>query len=190
LRRARAITLGYYLPKPPAPNKAYIEVPKTLKPQIRDMVRGKILKSIREEQSGAPDHSTRLATLAAHKANITSKDEFRADALIVKRQNAANHGSLKLKRTPWADYSNDDEDTENNQNISNILATTLDKWWSEKIQGTQTTTTAALITKTAASQTVTNVGTDEGTNNNNVGTDEGTNNNNAGTNKSTNNNNT
>ena len=98
LRRARALSLGFYIPKPTAPNKAYIEVPKTLKPQIQDMVRGKVLKAIREEQVGTPAHSTRLATLAAYQANFTTPEEFKADAIIVKRQNAASHGSPKPKK--------------------------------------------------------------------------------------------
>ena len=108
-RRARAISLGFFLPKPPATNKAYIEVPKTLKPQIQDMVRGKVLKAIREEQVGTPAHSTRLATLAAFQANITTPEEFKADAIIVKRQNAAPRNqksplgpTTQLKKTKTA----------------------------------------------------------------------------------------
>jgi hypothetical protein len=104
------------------------------------MVRGKILKAIREDQVGTPAHSTRLATLAAFKANLTTQEEFRADAQIVKRQNSANHGSPLLKRTPWADYSIEDEDTENNKNLTNIITTALDKWWSSKHPPTETST--------------------------------------------------
>jgi hypothetical protein len=110
LRRARAIDLGFYKPKPSSTAKAFIEVPKPLRSQAKDIIRGKILKTTREAQLGQLTHSTRLAALAAHKANLTSKEEFAKDTKIVKRQNAANHGSPKM-RTPWADIHDDIEDT-------------------------------------------------------------------------------
>ena len=154
LRRARAIALGYFIPIPSAPNKAYVEVPKTLKPQIKDMVRGKILKAIREDQVGTPAHSTRLATLAAHKANFTTKEEFQADTRIVKRQNAANHGSPKsnLKAAPWADYDSEEDNNEISPSLANIIANTLDKWWVEK-NFLKETSPPSIATKSAASQT-------------------------------------
>ena len=74
LRRARAVSFGFYRPKPPAPNKAYIEVPKTLKPQIQDMVRGKVLKSIREEQVGTPATPPDLRPLPHSKATTPPKN--------------------------------------------------------------------------------------------------------------------
>jgi hypothetical protein len=104
------------------------------------MVRGKVLKAIREEQVGIPAHSTRLATLAAFQANFTTPDEFKADAIIVKRQNAANHGSPKPKKKHWADYAIEDEDSENNKNLTNVITSALDKWWANKLPNNSSNT--------------------------------------------------
>jgi hypothetical protein len=108
-RRERAVDLGFFKPKPSSPANAYIEVPKELRSLAKDIIKGKVLKTTRESQTGLPAHSTRLASLAAFKANFTSKEEFNNDAKIIKRQNAANHGSPK-KRTPWADIQDDPEE--------------------------------------------------------------------------------
>jgi hypothetical protein len=91
------------------------------------MVTGKILKTTREAQIGHPTHSTRLAALAAHRANLTSAEEFRNDSKIVRKQNAANHGSPKI-RIPWADMRDDLEEIVTNRTLTTIL----DKWWDEK----------------------------------------------------------
>jgi hypothetical protein len=125
LRRARAIALGYFQPKPSSPDKAFIEVPKPLRLQIKHMVTGRILKATRENQLGHPTHSTRLAALAAHRACITSPDEFRKDTKIIRRQNAANHGSLRI---PWADMKDEAEEIVTNKTLTSIL----DKWWESK----------------------------------------------------------
>jgi hypothetical protein len=107
--RERAIDLGYFKPKPSSPNKVFIEVPRDLRTQAKDIIIGRILKTTRESQTGYPAHSTRLASLAAFKNNITSKEQFAEDTKTIRRQNAANHGS-PLKRTPWADiYDEIDE---------------------------------------------------------------------------------
>jgi hypothetical protein len=71
------------------------------------MVTGRILKATREAQIGHPTHSTRLAALAAHQACLTTPEEFRKGTKIVRRQNAANHGSLRI---PWADMHDDPDD--------------------------------------------------------------------------------
>jgi hypothetical protein len=108
-RRERVVELGYFKPKPSSPEDAFIEVPKALRSVAKDIIKGKILKTTREYQTGFPAHSTRLASLAAFKANITSKEQFTNDSKIIRRQNAANHGSPK-KRTPWADIQDDHEE--------------------------------------------------------------------------------
>jgi hypothetical protein len=127
LRHARALVLGYYKPKPPSKEIAYIEVPKSLHYQIKDIVKGKVLKTNRETQIGHPTHSTRLAALAAHKANITSKEEFQKDTKIVRRQNAANHGSPK-GRTRWADISDESEQFVTIHNLTGIINQTFERW--------------------------------------------------------------
>ena len=51
-RRIRAIEKGYYIPKTNNPQNAFIEVPKALVAQAKDMIKGKILN-----QKGTP-HGT------------------------------------------------------------------------------------------------------------------------------------
>ena len=94
-RRQRAIDRGFLVPKPNDPSKSFIEVPTHLKPQATAMIKGKVLKSTREEQLGFTTHSTRIAALSAFRANITTEEQFASDSDIVKKQNRANHGPSK-----------------------------------------------------------------------------------------------
>jgi hypothetical protein len=108
-RRERAIDLGYFQPKPTSPSNVFIKVPRDLRTQAKNIIKGKVLKTTRESQTGLPAHSTRLASLAAYKTNITSKEQFAKDSKTIRRQNAANHGSPKRPR--WADIFDDQDDT-------------------------------------------------------------------------------
>jgi hypothetical protein len=121
------MSLGYYKPKTPSSSTAYIEVPKDLQTQIKDIVKGKVLKTTREAQIGHATHSTRLAALAAHNANITSKEQFKKDSRTVRRQNAANHGS-PLSRPKWADMFDDFEQIVTTNNLKSTLNMILDNW--------------------------------------------------------------
>ena len=89
----RAVELDIFNPKPNDPTKVFIEVPKIIRNQATDIIKGKALKTERELQTGHPSHSTRIAALSAFHANVTSREQFNDDARIARKQNTANHGS-------------------------------------------------------------------------------------------------
>ena len=107
-RRDRAVAKGFQQPKPNKSTHAFIEVPRMLRRQAKDMINGKILKDLRKTQLGFPAHSTRTASLQAYQQKLISNAQFKMDARTIKKQNHANHRS-NIKSTRWADMY--DEDT-------------------------------------------------------------------------------
>jgi hypothetical protein len=127
-RRERAITLGYYIPKPPPPGKVFLEVPREIRNEAKNMIKGKMLKTTREQQIGHSSRTTRSASLEAFQTNITTKEQFTKDTKIARKQNAANHGT-PLKRTMWADtFDNENED--DTPELANKLLKFLE-WWTK-----------------------------------------------------------
>ena len=126
-RRERAINFGFYIPKPSQPNSVFLEVPRELRNEAKSLIKGKILKTTRENLLGHSTHTTRSASLETFKTSITSKEQFAKDTRTAKKQNAANHGSPK-KRIPWADTF-DEENEENIPELANRFLKAINHWW-------------------------------------------------------------
>jgi hypothetical protein len=113
-RRERAVMLGFFKPKPNLAANSFLEVPRELVTQAKDMIRGKILKDTREHQVGRPSHSTRTASLEAYKENRITRQQFLLDAKTIRKQNLANHGSI-IRNARWADII--EEETHHNAHL-------------------------------------------------------------------------